>query len=243
MYVEHPLLKRYPDDTHLWRYMDFTKFVSLLERSALHFCRADLLGDPFEGSISAVSPPAFPPQPPEHPIQIQAVDLRSVVHSSFVNCWHAAPYESAAMWRLYARERDGIAVRTDYESFCTAFVCERQISVGRMEYVDYSKTNIPFGNALLPLFHKRESFRHEHEVRALVFGTNEERTSAITGCYCEVDLHRLITELVVAPFADAWFFELVSTITKRYDLNVEVRKSALTQTPNFTARFVIPSEQ
>ena len=31
--------------------MDFTKFVSLLEKRALFFARADQLGDPFEGAI------------------------------------------------------------------------------------------------------------------------------------------------------------------------------------------------
>ena len=39
-----------PADTILWRYMDFTKFVSLLEKRSLFFARADKLGDPFEGA-------------------------------------------------------------------------------------------------------------------------------------------------------------------------------------------------
>ena len=36
----------------IWRYMDFTKYVAMLESRALFFGRADLLGDAFEGSIS-----------------------------------------------------------------------------------------------------------------------------------------------------------------------------------------------
>jgi hypothetical protein len=35
----------------IWRYMDLAKFVSLLQDSSFHFCRADRLGDPFEGSV------------------------------------------------------------------------------------------------------------------------------------------------------------------------------------------------
>jgi len=35
----------------IWRYMDFTKFVFMLETSSLWFSRTDKLGDPFEGSI------------------------------------------------------------------------------------------------------------------------------------------------------------------------------------------------
>ena len=34
---------------HIWRYMDFTKFVSMLQKGGLIFSRADKLGDPFEG--------------------------------------------------------------------------------------------------------------------------------------------------------------------------------------------------
>ena len=39
-------------DSSIWRYLDFTKLVSLLETRALHFSRADLLGDPYGGSTA-----------------------------------------------------------------------------------------------------------------------------------------------------------------------------------------------
>ena len=35
-----------PADAILWRYMDFTKFVALLEMKSLFFARADKLNDP-----------------------------------------------------------------------------------------------------------------------------------------------------------------------------------------------------
>jgi len=37
------------DESIIWRFMDFTKFVSLLETNSLFFCRLDKLGDPFGG--------------------------------------------------------------------------------------------------------------------------------------------------------------------------------------------------
>ena len=37
-------------DEVIWRYMDLAKFLSALDRESLFFCRADLLGDLFEGS-------------------------------------------------------------------------------------------------------------------------------------------------------------------------------------------------
>lgn len=41
--------------TKVWRYMDFTKFVSLLDKRELWFTRADELNDPFEGTLSRMS--------------------------------------------------------------------------------------------------------------------------------------------------------------------------------------------
>ena len=51
-YKEHPELK-IPDnpDAKIWRYLDFTKFLSMLEDQSLYFCRLDVLAknDPYEG--------------------------------------------------------------------------------------------------------------------------------------------------------------------------------------------------
>ena len=49
MYEEHPACTSPPPNAILWRYMDFMKYVSLLDRKALFFGRVDKLGDPFEG--------------------------------------------------------------------------------------------------------------------------------------------------------------------------------------------------
>jgi hypothetical protein len=39
-------------DEPVWRYFDLPKFLSFLQRRALFFSRADLLGDPLEGSFT-----------------------------------------------------------------------------------------------------------------------------------------------------------------------------------------------
>jgi hypothetical protein len=53
VYKEHQVFEKPTDEnTRIWRYLDFTKFVSLLDRQALFFTRVDKLGDAFEGSSS-----------------------------------------------------------------------------------------------------------------------------------------------------------------------------------------------
>lgn len=40
-----------PKDSYLWRYIDFSKFVSMLLKKSLHFSKTSLFNDPFEGAI------------------------------------------------------------------------------------------------------------------------------------------------------------------------------------------------
>jgi hypothetical protein len=53
---EHPNFSHPTDRTiALWRYMDLSKFVALLQTGKLYFARADKLGDPFEGSVTRLN--------------------------------------------------------------------------------------------------------------------------------------------------------------------------------------------
>jgi hypothetical protein len=45
-YEIHPKLTTPPDDAVLWRYLDFAKFLDMLERRVLWFAGADTFEDP-----------------------------------------------------------------------------------------------------------------------------------------------------------------------------------------------------
>jgi hypothetical protein len=49
---ERKLFAQPDNETRIWRYMDFTKYVAVLLKSGLFFCRCDLLNDRFEGSVT-----------------------------------------------------------------------------------------------------------------------------------------------------------------------------------------------
>lgn len=238
MYEDHPHFWPPPDDASLWRYMDFTKFVSLLETKALFFCRPDLLGDPFEGSISPVTPPSTARDLKAGSIAVHELNLQQLTRRAGVNCWHMGEFESEAMWRLYARERDGIAIKTVFGRFKDAFVGDQAVYASMVQYRDYRTAPIPYGNMFLPLLHKRMSFQHEREVRALCTREGEPDKSA--GCYCDIELEKLVGEIVVAPFAEDWFVDLVRSLADRHALGDRVRRSTLSDTPTFTARILLP---
>lgn len=248
MYKEHPVFNPPPDDAVLWRYMDFTKFVSLLDRSALFFARADKLGDPFEGSLPNAIRAKARDFFQEH-LECYRTMLKSIKESAkfmLISCWHESEYESAAMWRLYSRETDGIAIRTEFDLFKKSLKCSQDFNVGRINYIDYESDPLPHNDLLSVFLCKRKNFDHEHEVRAIVQlprpcyrNTGQKRTIDVSqdicdvGDYYEVDVSLLVQEVVVAPYAHDWFVELVKSVAGRYNLGAPVVKSTLADSPTW----------
>ena len=202
MYKEHRVCNPPPDDAVLWRYMDFTKFVSLLDKGALFFARADKLGDPFEGYI----PNAIRAKAREffegHRDRYQTM-LKSIKESArfmLISCWHESDYESAAMWKLYSKDDNGIAIRTDFVSLKNGLTSSEDIFIGRIDYIDYGADSLPHNDRLSAFLCKRKSFEHEHEVRAIIpsmpsengmIDLSKARDICDIGKYYEVDLSLL----------------------------------------------------
>ncbi len=114
-----------PADAVLWRYMDFPKFVSMLKETALWFSRADLLGDPLEGSFTQARE-IERQQLLEHPPDGRTrQDLEGVFRHNaritsearlavYINCWHRGSHESMALWQGYGNGPYAVAVRTTF---------------------------------------------------------------------------------------------------------------------------------
>ena len=225
----------------LWRFLDFTKFVDVLERRALFFSRADLLGDPFEGSLTAANHEWLVRICADMKIGLEPVEqrralLRRMRSCAFVSCWHENQHESAAMWRLYARSNEAVAIRTTFGRLRAAWGRAR-IECGRVRYIDYTAEMMPEGNIFWPLMHKRRSFGHEQEVRAVLVDWDRLREpSAVDprpGEYVPVDLEQLLAAVVVAPTCPRWFHELVERVCERYGVTTGVMQSALDAAPFF----------
>src|SRR5438445_8674895 len=95
----HPVFDIAEPNETIWRYFNFPKFVSLLQNRALYFSRANLLGDPLEGSFTQareVERQALLENPPEsftrealEEVFHHNIDLVAAVPSyTYVNCWH-----------------------------------------------------------------------------------------------------------------------------------------------------------
>jgi hypothetical protein len=123
--------------------MDFTKFVSLISSGSLFFCRADLFKDPFEGSYSkanvALRPQVYKGMPEEQLGKMMAQMARFakwVREWTYINCWHTNEYESAAMWDLYAKTNEAVAIETSYGKLKN--VLPENVFLGCVKYIDYN---------------------------------------------------------------------------------------------------------
>ena len=132
-------------DTTLWRYMDFAKFVSLLEGRALFFTRLDKLSDPFEGAWSEVNLKmiqqgleAAPGTKLADAMQAWRIVVRNNREQrryTLVNCWHAGEHESAAMWKMYSGQGYGLAIRTNFKTLVHSFTQRVPDLVAEVEYI------------------------------------------------------------------------------------------------------------
>ena len=225
----------------IWRYMDFTRYVAMLETGSLFFSRADRLDDPFEGTLSRQTMAAWLDLVRHHNLPDDFVDTprrfaRAFRRHTFLNCWHLAEYESAAMWRLYSKTDEAIAVQSTFARLQE--VLPEKAHVGLVRYVDYDSFVIPQGNTMWPFLFKRRSFEHEREVRAVIqeapLRNNEidlDFEPTATGKLVPVDLSGLIDTLYVAPLTPDWYLDLVVNVTKRYRFGHAVRRSRLQEDP------------
>lgn len=229
----------------IWRYTDFTKFASLLDKKSLYFTEFRKFEDPFEGQFPDGNrietmeklEKGFEGNQQmleylhnENPIDRSTKDLHSL-GSYYISCWHENEYESAAMWKLYSDQEKGIAIQSNFKNLCDCFsVYEPEVIIGKVMYIDYKKDSIPWGNGLKifkPFMYKRRSFIHEQEIRAMVYIRKGEKNEKKDGIYVPVSLNKLIEKIYVSPKSPEWFFDLVKSITKKYRLNKEIIKSDL----------------
>lgn len=235
--ANHPDFPPPPGNPALWRYTGLAKFIDLLERRELQFPRSDKFADPYEGvlprqnvaNLDAASGP---------PISSVRAMYETLRRTMYISCWFASEHESAAMWHLYSQGGDCIAIRTDLNTLgnclapspLTCRICD-------VKYIDYDRDLLPSMNGLVPFVHKRLSFQHENEVRAIIWsleGVNVPHVVAgVERIAVAIDPAVLIRGVHIAPTAKPWFGELVELVLKRYAVPCPVTRSSLFERPTY----------
>ncbi|HNS19398.1 MAG TPA: DUF86 domain-containing protein [Sedimentisphaerales bacterium] len=139
-----------------------------------HFPSARQFEDPFEGAV-AVLAHDFPTDPRYPDLDYPDRAFEELRRLTKINCWHCADYESAAMWKLYASNRMGVAVRTSAERLRTALqpfrlaprFGEEEPYWGRVRYVDLHTERLRVGMEHR-FFYKHRAFEWEREFRVVI---------------------------------------------------------------------------
>jgi len=226
----------------LWRYMDLTKLLSLLEDRQLFLPRSDKFKDPYEGAFSMAGVTLIREEArsgigPEA-VEMMIRNAPRFREGMFISCWNAAEHESAAMWELYLQSPEGVAIRTDHQQLCAAL--ENSPFMARttmVQYIDYAVTPIPMNNVFFPFVHKRLNFAHEAELRAIIWAwehTNRDQIPAeATAVQVDIDPTDFIQAIHISPTAPRWFGRLVEQLIRRYRLDVPVVQSTLYDRPAY----------
>jgi hypothetical protein len=237
-YEPHPVFSTPSDRTPIWRYIDFTKLMSMLVNRTFFFCRSDLLDDRFEGSMSRANLLERERQRAEGADEAAAqlwAELasrhRAEPRRTYVNSWSMGRHESVALWRLYVGDREGIAIRSTFGRLARSLEAEpRPVHIGAVHYIDYDTDPIPEDNVLHPFVYKRQSFDFERELRAVIQDP-EPADQPPPGLFVACDLQALVSALRVSPASGSWFAPLVRSVLDKYGLDVPVEESNLLANP------------
>lgn len=241
----------------LWRYMDMSKFISMLEDSSLYFSRIDMLGDPFEASypiknenfwdeekVTKINSDKDPKRLKEMMLLMNAkIRERAKIHryALFVNCWHKNENESAAMWKIYAKTNESICIVTSFGKLRNCLPDHIQITP--IQYIDYENDHMDDWSIHAPYMFKRKSFEYENEIRAIfekypkgVQVGNETKIHLSTdtnpkGIKVKINLNDLIEFVYISPSSPTWFLEMVIKLCIRYGIEKIPQKSHLDKDP------------
>lgn len=261
---EHQCFILLEQDAILWRYLDLEKFKSILENKALFFCRADKFIDPFEGSIPKVeadyrikeekrNADLFEREFDEEQALKNITGLKSLhqklKRGTIINCWHINNTESNAMWQLYLKDNEGVAIQTSKEKLYKAIqAIPEKIGLSKVRYLNYETdkwyhaTDYPQRgyNLYIPLIHKRVEFKHENEFR-LIYDVQDavdsddywEQQPNNKGKLISVDILELIEKIYLPPTIDPKAAFKIEQISKNLGYNFLFEKSKLSNEPLF----------
>jgi hypothetical protein len=248
----------------VWRYMDFEKFKSLLETQSLFFCRSDKFSDPFEGSLPLKEVEYRATEGKrraealgwEYNDEVDAKNIAGVksLHQRFrtsmvVNCWHINNNESDAMWKLYLKDNEGVAVQSTVGRVEQAFTgTSEELSLSKVRYLDYEKDiwyhpdDYPhYGyNLYIPLLHKKIEFQYENEFRvfqhirdAVDNPTYWDSQPNHKGKFIPVDIDVLVKSIYLPPTIDTSAEGRIRSLCEALGFNFKFHKSRLSVEPVF----------
>jgi len=258
---------RIPEDENekLWKYLDIWKFINLLSTSELYFTRADIIKklEPFDGKY----PDKYYEILKNAYLQLNNGDnLKTLMDANFeweylkafdklffINCWNISSQESAAMWKIYTQNNQGVALQTTYKKLVNSIehIEQKNIALGLVEYINHktlkfeNENSLNFVNSVYnPFFLKHISYNYEKEFRLVYYEYNKTNIKSETkeillgkmqyaynireGINIPLNnLNNLIENVYASPFMESWQIEILDILLEKFLINKKIKHSDL----------------
>jgi hypothetical protein len=227
----------------IWRYFKTERFLDFVKTGLLYFAAARQFQEPFEGAV-AVLPPGFPVDPRYAGLEGGEKAFEELRRLTKISCWHRAPYESDAMWQLYAGAWKGIAVLSRPSRIAAAaepFRLQPQFGhedlwTGNVRYVDLLKERLRV-SMLHRFWYKHMAFSWEREFRlAISVRTAEEFGVPVPeeGIKVKFDVPQLVHRIFIGPSLPQPEAQAVREAAAAIGLGDRIRTSSMLGTPRYT---------
>jgi len=226
MFKQNPKIIPLDPNTIVWKYLDLSKFLDLLLHKQLFMARSDKFEDQYEGTFSE---PTF-----------QEIKKLSENNSKFleyykehrknvvISSWHINEVESFAMWQIFTKNKEGLAIQSTIGRIQQALRLELHYEqyIGEVNYIDYKTEHIPFEDTFFPFLYKRNTFSYEKEVRIITDASAKHKT-VNEGLKINVDVHKLIEKIYIHPKSENWYKRLIFELMHRMDMDFDIGVSDL----------------
>jgi len=139
------------------------------------------------------------------------------------------------MWQLYGLQGKGVAIQTTVGNLIASMAnATQEIFIGTVRYVDYRTATFPEGNIFWPLIHKRLSFAHEMEVRAVHVRWPESSTPGPEhpiGVGVDIDFDVLAPKVFANPSSQQWERDAMNAVMAKFGAGGVTETSHLAEDP------------
>jgi hypothetical protein len=243
-HLKSVFIKPENENIKIWRFMNFPKYVSLLENQDLYFSSAKNMPDEFEGvaprrNVEKLNKTFEKIGVSTELAKLANDNLELFKKTVLVNCWHMNDDESDTMWGKYVRDDVGVVIQSTFKKFESVFSEYSDIHLGIIRYINFEIEETPKGNFYHDFLHKRKQFTGDQELRAITHyktdsnPVSEEELNSITGRSVKINLNELIEKIYVSPTSPAWFLELTKSVTKKFGITAPVEESTISQKPDY----------
>lgn len=225
--------------------MPFAGFVSFL-KNGIFVPQATKFSDKWEGLLPLSKIQA------EHREDYR--EMRdSVAPWTYISCWHLSAHESYAMWQIYGRNAEAVAIETSIEKLQEAYSEAYSSTLAYLSEVTYVNSDTPkkvvlptaikkickppsnisggeYYPILLFYYLKHLGYEFEKEVRLVALDEDFEKGSENKKDGIYID-HTKVDEFLegvrIFPRSPTWFKDVVNDLLRKYDQKIVVNESIL----------------